>query len=61
MLSAKRVERGCGRRPRGQIVFHSNHNGNLDVYAMNADGTDRRHITATTMKTSIRPGHPTVN
>ena len=30
----------------GKIVFHSNRDGNLDVYVMNADGTDQTAITS---------------
>ncbi len=30
----------------GKIVFHSNPHGDLDVYAMNADGTDQTAITS---------------
>jgi TolB protein len=29
----------------GQIVFHSGRSGNLDIYTMNADGTDVRRLT----------------
>src|SRR5882672_3821592 len=35
---------------RGKIAFHSNRNGNFDIYVMNADGSDQTNVTNTTDK-----------